>query len=123
MLRVRVSDVQSVGDDECLRERRTANDCTHFPYLSCLPVAVPPACFVRVHPHANRQRGQILGKLSEKERKKRAKELLRLVGLQDRLAHLPSELSGGEQQRVYAAALTCCTGLDTDTATTSYFRR
>ncbi|KAF2070840.1 hypothetical protein CYY_007844 [Polysphondylium violaceum] len=45
----------------------------------------------------------ILGKLSEKERKKRAIELLTLVGLQDRLDHLPSELSGGEQQRVTIA--------------------
>jgi len=42
----------------------------------------------------------ILGKLSPKERKKRAKHLLKLVGLEDRMAHLPSELSGGEQQRV-----------------------
>eukprot|EP00164_Ancoracysta_twista_P002153 GFYU01002842.1.p1 GENE.GFYU01002842.1~~GFYU01002842.1.p1 ORF type:complete len:307 (-),score=59.56 GFYU01002842.1:189-1109(-) len=45
----------------------------------------------------------ILDKLSAKQRKKRAKELLRLVGLQDRLSHLPSELSGGEQQRVTIA--------------------
>merc|ERR1711991_1064529 len=45
----------------------------------------------------------ILGKLNRKERKKRARELLRLVGLQDRESHLPSELSGGEQQRVTIA--------------------
>eukprot|EP01098_Paradermamoeba_levis_P003722 TRINITY_DN1660_c0_g2_i1.p1 TRINITY_DN1660_c0_g2~~TRINITY_DN1660_c0_g2_i1.p1 ORF type:complete len:254 (+),score=58.59 TRINITY_DN1660_c0_g2_i1:236-997(+) len=45
----------------------------------------------------------ILGKLNPKERKKRAKELLKLVGLQDRMSHLPSELSGGEQQRVTIA--------------------
>ena len=37
------------------------------------------------------------GKLSEKERKKRAIGLLKRVGLGDRLDHLPSELSGGEQ--------------------------
>ena len=42
----------------------------------------------------------ILNKKSPKERRERAKELLALVGLQDRGAHLPSELSGGEQQRV-----------------------
>jgi putative ABC transport system ATP-binding protein len=35
--------------------------------------------------------------------KGRAKELLSLVGLGDRLYHLPSELSGGEQQRVTIA--------------------
>jgi len=45
----------------------------------------------------------ILGKLNSKQRKERAKELLTLVGLQDRLEHLPSELSGGEQQRVTIA--------------------
>ena len=33
----------------------------------------------------------------------RAKELLAKVGLADRMAHLPSELSGGEQQRVALA--------------------
>ncbi len=36
----------------------------------------------------------ILGKLSAKDRKARAKHLLSLVGLQDRMTHLPSELSG-----------------------------
>jgi len=45
----------------------------------------------------------ILGKLNNKQRKERALELLRLVGLQDRVGHLPSELSGGEQQRVTIA--------------------
>jgi len=45
----------------------------------------------------------ILGKLSSDEIKARTKELLILVGLQDRMNHLPSELSGGEQQRVTIA--------------------
>jgi len=45
----------------------------------------------------------ILGKLKHKDQKKRATELLTLVGLQDRLGHLPSELSGGEQQRTTIA--------------------
>ena len=45
----------------------------------------------------------ILSKLDRKERKRKARELLRLVGLQDRENHLPSELSGGEQQRVTIA--------------------
>ena len=39
----------------------------------------------------------LLGKYSEKERRKRAIALLKRVGLGDRLDHLPSELSGGEQ--------------------------
>ena len=37
------------------------------------------------------------------ERAKRVEELLRLVGLEDRSAHTPSLLSGGEQQRVAIA--------------------
>lgn len=45
----------------------------------------------------------ILGKSTAAERKKRTLELLRLVGLRDRIEHLPSELSGGEQQRVTIA--------------------
>jgi len=45
----------------------------------------------------------ILGRLSLDEIKARTKELLSLVGLQDRMNHLPSELSGGEQQRVTIA--------------------
>ena len=45
----------------------------------------------------------LLGKWNEKERKKRAVSLLRRVGLGDRLHHLPSDLSGGEQQRVAIA--------------------
>eukprot|EP01125_Pyxidicula_operculata_P011836 TRINITY_DN3873_c0_g1_i2.p1 TRINITY_DN3873_c0_g1~~TRINITY_DN3873_c0_g1_i2.p1 ORF type:complete len:191 (+),score=31.50 TRINITY_DN3873_c0_g1_i2:63-635(+) len=42
----------------------------------------------------------ILGKLEKDDIKTRAKDLLTLVGLHDRMNHLPSELSGGEQQRV-----------------------
>eukprot|EP01064_Diplonema_japonicum_P014732 TRINITY_DN22418_c3_g1_i1.p1 TRINITY_DN22418_c3_g1~~TRINITY_DN22418_c3_g1_i1.p1 ORF type:complete len:349 (+),score=72.46 TRINITY_DN22418_c3_g1_i1:83-1048(+) len=43
------------------------------------------------------------GDLSTKEVRHRAKMLLRMVGLRDRGMHLPSELSGGEQQRVTIA--------------------
>ena len=45
----------------------------------------------------------LLGDLDEKQRKSRAKQLLGLVGLRNRVHHLPSELSGGEQQRVTIA--------------------
>jgi len=40
---------------------------------------------------------------SRKERKERAAKLLELAGLGDRMDHKPSELSGGEQQRVAVA--------------------
>jgi len=38
-----------------------------------------------------------------KEKEKRAYQLLEMIGLKDRVKHLPSELSGGEQQRVAMA--------------------
>jgi len=41
--------------------------------------------------------------LPEKEALTRAKEMMRLVGLEARMNHKPSELSGGEQQRVAIA--------------------
>ena len=41
--------------------------------------------------------------ISKKERKEKAKELLKKVGLENRLTHFPSDLSGGEQQRVAIA--------------------
>ena len=40
------------------------------------------------------------GKLSPKERRARAIEVLTQVGMKERLNHYPSQLSGGEQQRV-----------------------
>lgn len=49
----------------------------------------------------------ILGKLSKAERKRKAERLLAMVGLEDRMKHLPSEMSGGEQQRVTIARALC----------------
>jgi lipoprotein-releasing system ATP-binding protein len=44
-----------------------------------------------------------IGGTSRAEAEKRAKELLQLLGLGDRLTHKPNQLSGGEQQRVAVA--------------------
>ncbi len=45
----------------------------------------------------------MMGHLSRHNQKERAKELLDLVGLGDRMDHLPNQLSGGERQRVAVA--------------------
>jgi putative ABC transport system ATP-binding protein len=43
------------------------------------------------------------GGISARERRRRAIEMLRLVGLGERLDHHPGQLSGGQQQRVAIA--------------------
>lgn len=45
----------------------------------------------------------IIVEKDKKERKKRALELLKSVGMEKRASHLPSQLSGGERQRVAIA--------------------
>lgn len=44
-----------------------------------------------------------IGKVPRAEAEKRAIELLSYLNLQDRISHKPSELSGGEQQRIAVA--------------------
>ncbi len=53
-----------------------------------------------------RETGQLpmaLANVPKKEQDDRARDLLKTVGLEDRLHHRPDELSGGEQQRVAVA--------------------
>jgi putative ABC transport system ATP-binding protein len=45
----------------------------------------------------------VFARVSPRERRRRARYLLEAVGLADRLDHKPTELSGGEQQRVAVA--------------------
>lgn len=45
----------------------------------------------------------MIGYLNRKDRRERAEELLTLVGLPDRMKHLPNQLSGGQRQRVAVA--------------------
>ena len=44
-----------------------------------------------------------IAKIGKSEAEKKANELLNILGLKDRMTHKPSELSGGEQQRVAVA--------------------
>ena len=43
------------------------------------------------------------GRATDKDKRKRAEHLLGLVGLGDRMKHLPNQLSGGQRQRVAVA--------------------
>lgn len=45
----------------------------------------------------------LIGKVKEAQARKKAKELLDMLGLSDRKEHKPNELSGGEKQRVAVA--------------------
>lgn len=45
----------------------------------------------------------IIGGEKEKKAKELAEQLLEKIGLKDRLYHIPSQLSGGEKQRVSVA--------------------
>ena len=45
----------------------------------------------------------LIGNKNKKETERRAKELLEMFNLKERMEHKPSELSGGEQQRVAVA--------------------
>ncbi|MFS6556399.1 ATP-binding cassette domain-containing protein, partial [Parabacteroides distasonis] len=46
--------------------------------------------------------------MSARERRKRAEEVLRQVGMSHRMRHMPSQLSGGQCQRVAIARAMAC---------------
>jgi len=53
--------------------------------------------------HQNVELPLLLVKMSGKERRRRARTALEIVGLGDRLDHFPRQLSGGQEQRVAIA--------------------
>jgi len=60
--------------------------------------------FFNLHPALTAlENVELPGIIIEKPSTKRAKELLKMVGMEDRMYHLPSQLSGGQRQRVAIA--------------------
>lgn len=57
----------------------------------------------RISALKNVERPMLYAKVPGDERTERAKELLKLVGMEDRMKHNPEELSGGQKQRVAIA--------------------
>jgi putative ABC transport system ATP-binding protein len=86
-------DVSKLSDDELAKIRRERIGFVFqffylIPSLTALKNVELPMTFVNGN---------------AKEREKKAKELLKMVGLEDRMNHRPSQLSGGESQRVAIA--------------------
>ncbi|CAN5626385.1 ABC transporter ATP-binding protein [soil metagenome] len=86
-------DVSKLNDDE-LAEIRCRKIGFVFQSFNLLP---------RTTALANVELPLIYGGVSGRQRRQRAEEVLKLVGLGDRLDHKPNELSGGQQQRVAIA--------------------
>jgi len=87
------SNLLQLSDDKRAKLRLTKIGFV-FQFFNLLP---------RITALANVELPLAIADVSEKETKERAKEMLKLVGLDTRIDHRPFELSGGEQQRVAIA--------------------
>ncbi len=86
-------DVLALGDQK-LAEIRLTKIGFVFQFFNLLP---------RLTALRNVELPLTIGGISENESSTRAKEMLKIVGLEGRMSHRPPELSGGEQQRVALA--------------------
>lgn len=86
-------DVTRLSDDEVARVR-----CKEIGFIFQSFFLVPTLSTIE-----NVELPMMLYGVNEKDRRKKAKELLEKVGLVDRMNHMPSELSGGQRQRVAIA--------------------
>jgi putative ABC transport system ATP-binding protein len=86
-------DLRAVGDREVARWRN-AHIGFVFQNFNLIPVLTAVE---------NVELPLLLTNLSAKERRRHAETALKLVGLGDRLTHLPKQLSGGQEQRVAIA--------------------
>jgi len=87
------SNLLQLSDDRRAKLRLTKIGFV-FQFFNLLP---------RITALANVELPLALADMPEEEAKERAKEMLKLVGLNTRIDHRPYELSGGEQQRVAIA--------------------
>jgi len=86
-------DISTLGDTE-LAHLRNREIGFVFQSFNLLP---------RLSAQSNVQLPMLYAGVPIRERSTRAAELLEMVGLKDRMAHKPNELSGGETQRVAIA--------------------
>jgi putative ABC transport system ATP-binding protein len=85
-------DISTLNDDQLTDLRRRVGFV--FQFFNLIP---------RFSARENVELSLSIADISRSERRRRAEDLLATVGLKDRMAHKPAELSGGEQQRVAIA--------------------
>ncbi|UCH58189.1 MAG: ABC transporter ATP-binding protein [Candidatus Bathyarchaeota archaeon] len=90
---IRGVDLSTLNDNQ-LAELRNREMGFIFQFFNLIP---------RIDALGNVELPMAIAGVPRRERRERAAELLRSVGLGERMDHKPSELSGGEQQRVAVA--------------------
>jgi putative ABC transport system ATP-binding protein len=85
-------DVSTLNDNQLADLRRSIGFV--FQFFNLIP---------RLDARGNIELPLSIAGLGERERRKRAEDLLETVGLKERMEHKPAELSGGERQRVAIA--------------------
>ena len=91
-LRIEGVDVSTLGDNQLADLRRRVGFV--FQFFNLIP---------RFTARENVELSMSISGSNRTQRRKRAEEVLEVVGLKERMNHRPAELSGGEQQRVAIA--------------------